>query len=127
MTNPKTIPRKETSRPIKSSEWPSTPIKETVERSGNFRLDSPPLCGAPSPCGCWANADVALTATRPKPAATVVTTRRKRVIEEKVCLLRQSNMMRLMLDVISSICWRFLIQFGILSYRQAQDYRQSEL
>src|SRR5215813_8716318 len=128
MISPKTIPRNETSRPINSRERPLTRINETCERSGRMRLASPPLlCPTPSPCGCAANADVALTTTRAKPAAIAGTTRRNRVIEEKMCFFRQSIMVRLMPRIDSNISWRFLIQFGFLSLQQVADYRQSEL
>src|SRR5579862_5835848 len=53
--------------PIMSSLWPSTPRNETEERSGSFRLASPPA----SEEGC-ANAE-ALKVMTERIAATVVT------------------------------------------------------
>src|ERR1019366_9072392 len=42
MASPKSRPRPQKMRPIDKSLWPSMPQKLTEERSGNFRLASPP-------------------------------------------------------------------------------------
>src|SRR5260370_25689487 len=50
MASPNSRPRKQNSRPTVNNLCPSMPKKETWERSGNFKLASPPVSCEPVPC-----------------------------------------------------------------------------